>query len=196
MALVERSVRELLNAFSSSDPTPGGGSASALASSVGVSLLMMVAGLPKTKHNSDDDRAALSGASAALDPLRGQLADAIDDDAAAYDGVVAAYKLPRGTDEEKHTRTDAIQRALKAATEVPLGVMRRSAAALHTAQVVAVHGHPGASSDVGVAMALLRAGLEGARLNVDINLESIADAAYVAEVRGEVERLTSASPAA
>ena len=196
MALVDRSVRDILTAFSSSDPTPGGGSASALAASVGASLLMMVAALPKTRSNSDEDRAALSAAAAALGPLRQQLADAIDADAAAYDGVVEAYKRPKGTDADKQARKDAIQGALKAATDVPLGVMRRSAAALGRAEVVAAHGHAAASSDVGVATALLRAGLEGARLNVEINLGSIADAVYVVGVRAEVVRLTSATPGA
>ena len=196
MALVDRSVHEILTAFSSPDPTPGGGSASALAASVGVSLLMMVAGLPKTRNNTDEDRAALSAAASALGPLRQQLADAIDADAAAYDRVVAAYKRPKATDAEKQARKDAIQDALKAATDVPLGVMRMSAAALDRADAVGAHGHAGASSDVGVATALLRAGLEGARLNVDINLGSIADTAYVAEVRAEVDRLTSTTPGA
>lgn len=190
MALLDHSVQQLLQAFSSSDPTPGGGSASALASAVGVSLLVMVAGLPKTRTNSDEDRTALAEAAAALTPLRDQLAAAVDADTAAYDAVVAAYKLPKGTDAEKQSRKDAVQRALRGATDVPLGVMRMSAAALQHAEAVAAHGHAGASSDVGVAKALLRAGLDGARLNVDINVGSIADAAYVAAVRAEVDRLT------
>src|SRR5262249_44991267 len=164
--LVEKSVSELLNAFSSSDPTPGGGSASALAASVGASLLMMVAALPKTKQNSEEDRAALARAAAVLAPLRAQLAQAIDADTAAYDAVVAAYRLPKGSDEEKQARKDAVQRAMRGATEVPLGVMRLASQALEQAAVVADHGHAGASSDVGVARALLEAGLEGARLNV------------------------------
>jgi formiminotetrahydrofolate cyclodeaminase len=187
--LIDLPARELLSAFSSSDPTPGGGSAAALASSVGASLLLMVAGLPKTRSNSDEDRAALRAAAAALTPLRQQLSDAIDADTAAYDGVVAAYKQPKASDEEKRARKEAIQRALRAATDVPLGVMRLSADVLRHAAAVAAHGHPGASSDVGVAQALLGAGLEGARLNVEINLGSIDDAGYVREVKGEVERL-------
>jgi formiminotetrahydrofolate cyclodeaminase len=194
MTLLTTTVRDLLSAFSSSDPTPGGGSASALASSVGASLLLMVAGLPKTKHNTDEDRAALAGAAAALTSIRQQLADAIDADTAAYDAVVAAYKLAKATDEEKRMRKESIQRALTGATEVPLGVMRLSADALMRAVVVDAHGLASAASDVGVARALLRAGLEGARLNVEINLGSIADAAYTSSVRAEIGRLTSTIP--
>ncbi len=189
MPLVDKSVRDLLAAFSSSDPTPGGGSAAALASAVGASLLMLVAALPKTRSGSDQDRAALERATAALDGVRRQLTDAIDEDTGAYDQVVAAYKLPRGTDEEKGARKAAVQQALRAATDVPLGVMRLSAAGLDAASTVASHGHGGASSDVGVAIALLRAGLHGARLNVDINLAGIADEPYKASVVGQLNGL-------
>ena len=187
--LIDRSLRDLIAAFASSNPTPGGGSASALASAVGASLLTMVAGLPKTRTNAEEDRRTLAAAAAALTGVRQQLAESIDADAAAYDSVVAAYKLPKRTDAEKQARTDAIQRALRRATDVPLGVMRLSADALKQAEVVAAHGHPGASSDVGVATALLRAGLEGARLNVEINVGSLADEAYAAAVRTEVAAL-------
>jgi formiminotetrahydrofolate cyclodeaminase len=175
--------RELLAAFSSTDPTPGGGSASALASAVGASLLIMVAGLPKTRTGSDDDRRALADASAALTTIRDQLAGAVDSDTAAYDRVVAAYKLPKASPEEQLARKPAIQAALKAATDVPLGVMRLSAAAMDLAAVVAAHGHRAASSDVGVAAGLLQAGAAGARLNVESNLEGIADRPYVEDAR-------------
>jgi len=188
--LVDTSLRDLLTAFSSADPTPGGGSAAALASAVGASLLMMVAALPKTRSGSDEDRAALAGAASSLTALRHQLTAAIDADTTAYDHVVSAYKLPKATDDEKAARAAAIQRALRAATDVPLNVMRMSAQALDIAKAVAAHGHSGASSDVGVAAALLRAGLEGARLNVDINLGGIKDEAYTAAVAAEAQSLS------
>ena len=191
--LIEKPVRDLLAAFASSDPTPGGGSASALASAVGASLLTMVAGLPKTRSNSVEDRAALAAAAAALGSIRQQLTEAIDADTAAYDRVVGAYKLPKGSDAEKSARTAAIQAALRAATEVPLGVMRLSAQALDAATAIAAHGHPGASSDVGVAVALLRAGARGARLNIETNVESIADTAYADAVRTETIRVSDAA---
>src|SRR5207247_3358089 len=130
MSLIDGSVRDLLAAFSSSDPTPGGGSAAALASAVGASLLMMVAGLPKTRSGSDEDRNELAAARAALTDLRQHLAAAIDADTAAYDQVVAAYRLAKGTDDEKSARRAAIQRALREAIDVPLQLMRFSAAVL------------------------------------------------------------------
>ena len=82
-----------------------------------------------------------------------------------------------------------MERALRLATDVPLGVMRLSVDAIKQAQAVAAHGHRAASSDVGVALALLQAGLEGARLNVRVNLGGISDRAYVEAVTAESERL-------
>ena len=189
--LIDKPVRDLLSAFASSDPTPGGGSAAALASSVGAALLTMVTGLPKTRDNTDENRTALHGATTALTGLRQKLMEAIDADTAAYDQVVAAYKLPKSSPEEQQVRKAAIQRALRAATDVPLGVMRLSADALEKSVIVAEHGHRAASSDVGVAIALLRAGFEGARLNVDANLGGIRDEAYTTSVVAEVAVLTA-----
>jgi formiminotetrahydrofolate cyclodeaminase len=191
--LVDRTLRELLDAFASPDPTPGGGSASAAASAIGASLLLMVAGLPKTRENSDDDRAALTAAASALTGIQHQLANAVDDDTAAYDRVVAAYRLPKTTDDERAARSAAIQRALREATDVPLAVMRLSADALGHAGAIAAHGNRSASSDVGVAVALLRAGLAGARLNARLNLGSVKDASYTEAVRGEIDRLAASA---
>jgi formiminotetrahydrofolate cyclodeaminase len=193
MSLIDLSARDLLDAFSSAHPTPGGGSAAALASAVGASLLMMVAGLPKTRHGSDQDRAALTAAAAALAGIRAGLGGAIDADADAYDRVVAAYKMPKASAEDQAARTAAIQQALRAATDVPLGVMTLSARAVEQAHAVARHGCQSAHSDVGVALALLVAGTAGARLNVEVNLETISDAAYRAGTAAEAERLMTAA---
>src|SRR4051794_41757444 len=94
MSLADKPLRDLLTAFSSTDPTPGGGSASALSSSIGASLLMMVAGLPKTRSGSADDRAALAAAGGALARIRTRPTAAIDADSAAYDHVGAADTPP------------------------------------------------------------------------------------------------------
>jgi formiminotetrahydrofolate cyclodeaminase len=193
MLLTDKSVRDLLAAFSSTDPTPGGGSAAALSSAIGASLLMMVAGLPKTRTGSDEDRARLTAARAALVDLRDRLTEAVDADTAAYDRVVAAYKMPKASPDELSARRAAIQRALREATDVPLDVVRLSAAAIAQAVAVAAHGHRAAASDVGVAVALLRAGLRGARLNVEINIGGVSDAGYTSAVTAEVNRLTSES---
>ena len=184
--LVDQTVRDILASFSAPDPTPGGGSASALASAIGVSLLMMVTGLAKTRNGSDDDRAALAAASAALAAIRDELTTAIDTDTAAYAQVVNAYKLAKATPDEQETRKAAIQRAMRTATDIPLSVMRLSAAALEHAAAVEAYGNPSAASDVGVAIALLNAGRHGAQLNVETNLGSLKDQDLVERIRGDV----------
>ena len=188
---------DLLAAFSSPDPTPGGGSAAALSSAVAASLLLMVAALPKTRNGSDEDRAALGAVRQELAAVRDRLAAAIDGDTAAYNGVVAAYKRPKASAEEQTARKEAIQQALRAATDVPLEVMRQSLRALEAAAVVARHGYKSAASDVGVAIAMLEAGATGAHLNVGINLESIGDAGYRTAIGDEgrdlIERAATAA---
>lgn len=186
--LVDKTVAQLLDAFASSDPTPGGGSAAALAGAVGASLLVMVARMPKTKTGPEADRAALDGAAILLAPLAARLRELIDRDTAAYDEVVAAYRLPKSTDEEKAARKAAIQKGMRSAVEAPLAVMRDCRRALEQASLVEQHGNPNASSDVAVAKELLRAGLNGAKANVEINLPSISDAEYADRVRTEINR--------
>src|SRR6266511_4035281 len=116
MPLLDESVRDLLAALSSPAPAPGGGSASALASALGVSLLMMVAALPKTRAGTDEDKTALSSAAQTLAGIGAELAAAIDRDASAYEQVVAAYRLPKASVGELQARKAAIQEALRAAT--------------------------------------------------------------------------------
>src|SRR5438128_342187 len=108
--LVEKSVRDLLADLASPNPTPGGGSASALASASGASLLMMVASLPRTRTGAPEEREALVAASSGLADLQRQLAEAIDADAAAYDQVVAAHKMPKATEADRAARSNAVHR--------------------------------------------------------------------------------------
>ncbi len=187
--LVDKTVSQVLDALASADPTPGGGSASALAGALGASLLLMVARMPKTKTSADADRVPLDAAAAALAPLAGELRGLIDRDTEAYDQVVEAYRLPKGTEEEKVARKNAIQRGMRAATEAPLAVMRACRAAMAQAAAVETHGNPNAASDVKVAQELLNAGLNGARANVEINLPGVNDAEYVARVKRELQGL-------
>ncbi len=182
-------VEDLLDAFASSDPVPGGGSASALAGAVGISLLMMVASLPKTRTGAPEEAADLSEASSRLRPLRESLTSLIDKDAEAYEGVLAAQRLPNTTDAEKAARRSAIESAIRGATDVPLETMRVCQQALRGAIIVARNGNPNAATDTGVGVQLLLAGLRGAGLNVDVNTGSITDAAYVARVKEEREEL-------
>jgi formiminotetrahydrofolate cyclodeaminase len=187
--LADLRVTEFLDALTSPAPTPGGGSAAALAGAMGAALLAMVAGMPKTKSGSPDERAALDGVKPRLMTLRATLTDLIDRDAAAYDTVVAAFKLPKASDEDKAARRIAIQAATRLATDVPLETMRACVEVMRLAETVAANGNPNAASDAKVGAALARTGLVAAKENVEINLSGLADAAAVAAIRGEVERL-------
>ena len=188
-SLTSLTVTQILDAFASSAPTPGGGSAAALSGAIGASLLAMVAGMPKTKNGTPEERAALDAAAAELNTLRARLAELIDEDTRAYDLVTGAFKLPKATDEEKAARAKAIQDAMRAATEAPLETMRACAAVLRHARTVAESGNPNASSDVEVGVALTRAGLFGADKNVEINLGSLKDETYRNAVAEECSRL-------
>jgi formiminotetrahydrofolate cyclodeaminase len=192
MNLVKHSVSDLLAAFRSSEPTPGGGSASALAGALGASLLAMVAALPKSKAATEEDAQRLHAAGDRCATLARELEALVDTDSAAYELVLAAYKRSRATDEDKAARAAAIQAALREAIAAPLAGMRACAAAAEQAVVVATLGNPSASSDVQVGLELLGAGLRGAQLNVEINLGSVKDANYVAEVRKDATEFARA----
>lgn len=187
--LMDLTGRQLIEAFSAPDPTPGGGSAAAFAGSLGASLLMMVASLPKTRVGTPESASALAGAAATLLPLRDRLTALVDEDARAYDAVVGAYRLPKATDGEKGMRQAAIQDALRRATDAPLDVMRAADAAAGHAVTVARHGNPSAASDVGVALELLHAAVAGAALNVGINVTQVRDVEYVAGATALVRQI-------
>lgn len=182
-------VVDLLDAFASNDPVPGGGSASALAGALGVSLLIMVAGLPKTKTGSNEEAADLAEAAARLRPLRDELMALVDEDSAAYTAVVAAMRLTKSTDPERQARRAAIDAAMRAATETPLATMRACQQALRGAVIVAAGGNPNAASDAAVAVELLTAALRGAAMNSEVNLKGMRDAAFAARVSEERQQL-------
>ncbi len=187
--LASKTVQELLDAFAAPTPTPGGGSAAALTGAVAASLLAMVAAMPKTKSGTPEDREALDAALPEIQSLRTKCVALIDDDAASYDAVVAAYKLPKSTDDEKAARKAAVAKAMKHATDVPLETLRSALALARLARLVSAHGNPNAGSDAGVAQQLATSAGLGALLNVETNLSGISDEAYVTQVRQEVEKL-------
>ena len=187
--LATMALADLLDVFASDDPVPGGGSASAVAGALGASLLLMVAGMQKTRSGTPEETADLAEAAARLRPLRDRLTILADEDSDAYSMVVAAFKLPKVSDEEKAARKEAIQAAARQATDVPLETMRTCRDALRDAVIVARNGNRNATSDIGVAVELLQAGLKGAGLNVDINLAGLTDAQYVERVRWERQDL-------
>jgi formiminotetrahydrofolate cyclodeaminase len=182
-------VHQFIQALASPDPTPGGGTAAAVAGAMGTGLLIMVAGLARTRGNTDDERAALSGVRERLVPLADALERCADRDTEAFNVVMAAYRRPKATDEEKAARKAAIADAMRGATEAPLETLRLVVQALELGETVARHGNPSAASDVGVGAGLLTAAADGAAANVRINLDSLADEDYRRAASGEMEAL-------
>jgi methenyltetrahydrofolate cyclohydrolase len=187
MTLTDKSVKSLLEDFRSPAPTPGGGSAAALAGAVGASLLTMVASLPKARAGHEEQLRDAGRRSAALATVLEAL---VDRDSEAFELVVGAYRLPKSTEEEKTLRALRIEDALKAAIAAPLEVMRACREGTTLATVLLEYGNPNASSDVQVGLELLRAGLRGAHMNVEINLGGLKDQTYADAVRAELARLS------
>ena len=185
--LLELKTRDLLDRFAASDPTPGGGSAAALAGAMGAALVQMVTGMPKTRTGAPEERARLDAAQAWALEAGQRLRRLVDEDARAFDAVVAAYRLPKGEEAEKTARQEAIARAMALATDVPLQTGEACLVVLKAAQEAAEHGNPRALSDARTAGALAWAGLVGAAENVRINAASQGDAA-----KETLERLDAA----
>jgi len=186
---VEMALADLLDAFASNEPVPGGGSAAALAGALGVSLLVMVAGLPKTRTGTPEEAADLAEASSRLRPLRDALMTLVDEDSAAYACVLEAMRLPKERDEDKAARREAIGTAMKRATEVPLETMRHCQQALRGAIVVARFGNKNAATDTTTGVELLRAALRSASMNVDVNMPGLTDHDLAARIRAERNEL-------
>jgi formiminotetrahydrofolate cyclodeaminase len=185
-------LRDLLDAFASTNPAPGGGSAAALAGATGVSLLLMAIGIRRAKPGDSSHSTTLATAHERLRSLQPAIATFIDRDAEAYSSVVAALRLPVDPDGPRRVALDS---ALRGATEIPLDIMRACQRALREASAVAAHCTRSTRGDVAVAIELLNAAVRGAGRTIDANLESLRDAEYAARVRSERRRLESESAA-
>jgi glutamate formiminotransferase/formiminotetrahydrofolate cyclodeaminase len=191
--------RPFLEAVAAPSATPGGGSVSAFAGALAAALGQMVAGLSRKKKSQVEFADQLS---AGLDEMRRiaeELAEAIDRDAASYDAVMAAFKLPHENAEETRQREEAIQTATKGASEVPLQVAERAVALFERLGQLEAIVAASMRSDLQVARLMAEAGARGALANVEINLEGLTDAAYAASMQVRIatlrERLGDASRA-
>ncbi len=173
MKLVEMVMRDYLDLLNSGAPAPGGGSASALSAAQGVALITMVADLTIGKEKyAQYEKDCIREKAAAL-ALYEQLTCAIDDDTIAFTRVSEAYKMPKGSEEEKAARSMEIAEATLEATEVPFRLMNLCVSGLEITERLVGNSNPNASSDLGVAALHLLSGVKGAWLNVKINLPSI-----------------------
>jgi len=175
-----------LEQLASSEPTPGGGSAAALAGALAAALGAMVARLSTGKGGDD---AAFVHTARTADRARTVLLDLAAQDAEAFAAVMRAMRLPRATDEQKRARQAALQSALPRAAEVPLRVMEETMQVLRLFPDLARTGNPHAVSDVAVGALLAHAAVHGALHNVRINASAIKDATLAAGLRADAEAL-------
>lgn len=183
----DASVREFLSALSTSDGSHAAVSAAAVSCGLGTSLLLMVASLPQTRSGSATDRKELLAATAVLIDVREQLLEAIETETVLR--VYAARNMPQMSVAQRSERDAAIQLALRAAADVPLEVMRLCTLALQQSRIVARHCSRAAAAEVEFAVTLFRAGLAGARTNLESRIPSLTDVVYTAGVIDEIARL-------
>ncbi len=187
MTFASQPLATFLEHVASVEPAPGGGSVAALSGALAASLVAMVCRLTIGKKGYESVSAEMQAILPRAEKLQHELSDMMQADTDAYARVMQAYQLPKTTDAEKVARTQAIQVALKHASDVPLDVAEHCAQVLELTRTVAAKGNKNAASDGGVGALMAEAGLRGAALNVSINLGAINDENFV---RGHRERVT------
>ncbi|MGH8094463.1 MAG: glutamate formimidoyltransferase [Chthoniobacterales bacterium] len=192
-SLVKMNLRQFCNETLNDSPAPGGGSVAALMGALGASLGGMVANLSAGKRGWEDQIAFFSEWAVQGQQLKDELLFLVDEDTAAFNKVMAAFGLPKDSAEEKAARTKAIQSANQYAAEIPLRVMETANRSYDLLKEMAEKGNPASISDVGVGLLATRACIEGAALNVRINLSGLKDEKVKAILLEKVSRLTAES---
>ena len=182
-------IQGFLDGLASSAPTPGGGGAAAISGAMGAALLSMVCNLTIGKKKYVEVEEELKGILVQSEALRAKLTGMIADDVEAFDAVMAAYGLPKSSDEEKAARSAKIQEVLKVATDVPLACCKACREVIDLAQAVADKGNLNVISDAGVAVLSAHAGLRSAALNVYVNAKGLDDRAFAQSRLDELEAL-------
>jgi formiminotetrahydrofolate cyclodeaminase len=187
--LSRMTLEQFTEALAASTPTPGGGSASAQAGAMAAALVQMMCDLTigREPYRAHDE--AMRAIRARSEGLRRDLLALVDRDAQAYDAVVRALRLPKGTDAEKQARSEALERANLFAIETPLAIADACAALMGMAGELAYKGNVNVVSDIGTAALLAYAGLRGGVLTVRVNLKGVVDEARAAKLRDRVRRL-------
>lgn len=191
MSTRDENVFALLEHLSAATPAPGGGSAAALAGSIAASLVAMVSGLTIGKKAYQSVEHEMRSVLSEALTLRDKLLELADRDSAAFNAVMAAYKLPKETEANRAEREKAIQAALKRATEIPRQTALHCSRVLELAEIIATKGNKSALSDSGTAACLAEGALQAALLNVAINLSALSDENLVNTYSQERERLSA-----
>jgi len=187
--ITHSSLEKFLDDLASGAPTPGGGSAAALIGAMGAALVSMVCNVTIGKKGHEAVESEMISVRDQCEELRRRLTAMVAGDIAAFDGLMAAYKLPKGSEEDKSRRTRAIQTSLRAATETPLDCARACAQVIALAMRAGEQGYAGVVSDAGVGVLAAHAALRSAALNIYINVPSLADRAFADQATAELERM-------
>ncbi|MBN1484811.1 MAG: cyclodeaminase/cyclohydrolase family protein [Chloroflexia bacterium] len=188
-SFLDKSVRQFLDELASKAPVPGGGSVSALTGSLAAGLVTMVCDLTLGKKAYAEVEQEMQELRRQAEAARARLQQLLDGDVAAYGELAASYKLPRETEDEKAARDRAVQEATVLATRVPLEIAEASREAVELSGPAAVKGNKWAVSDAGIAALLGEVAVHSALMNVKINLGTIEDEAFAAEVRARMEKV-------
>ena len=191
--LVDLTVSEFANETSRESPAPGGGTISAYMGMLGASLGTMVANLSSHKAGWDARWNEFSAWADKGQVMMAELEHLVDEDTEAFNRIMEAFGMPKGTDEEKAARSEAIQAATLYATEVPLRTMKASFGAFDLCEAMVKEGNPNSVTDAGVGILAARAAVLGAGLNVKINAASLKDRATADKLVGEADRLIEAA---
>lgn len=178
-----------LEQLASAAPTPGGGGAAAVMGAMGAALVSMVANLTIGKKGYESREAEVRALLADSEALRARLMPMVAEDAVAFEGLMAAYRLPKDTEPQRASRSQAIQAGLKGATLAPLHCARAAADGVRLAARALAVGHPSVVSDVGVAALACVAALRSAALNVRINLPTLHDREFARQALAELDAL-------
>jgi glutamate formiminotransferase len=192
-SLVRLNLREFCNETLSDSPAPGGGSVAALMGALGASLGGMVANLSAGKRGWNEKLEYFSDWAVKAQQLKDELLFLVDEDTAAFNRVMAAFALPKESAEEKAARSTAIQDANKYAAEIPLRVMETAAKTYELLGEMAEQGNPASVSDVGVGLLAVRACIDGAEMNVRINLAGLKDEKFKSNLESELNKISSQS---
>ncbi len=189
MKLAEMQVTEFVNLMASDAPAPGGGSAAALEGALGAALTAMVCALTVGKKKYADVQELAVESQKKAEDLKARFVNVMDRDTEAFNAVSAVFAMPKDTDEQKAARKAAMQEALKGCTKTPFEMMQLACETLELTRSLVGRLNASAASDLGCSALSLRAAIQGAWLNVLINISGIADEAFAAEYRKNGEAL-------
>ena len=189
MKLAEMQVTEFVNLMASDAPAPGGGSAAALEGALGAALTAMVCALTVGKKKYADVQELAVESQKKAENLKARFVDVMDRDTEAFNAVSAVFAMPKDTDEQKAARKAAMQEALKSCTTTPFEMLQLACETLELTRSLVGRLNASAASDLGCSALSLRAAIQGAWLNVLINISGIADEAFAAEYRKNGEAL-------